>query len=629
LIYSLIGYYSLILGLIIGLSLFYFSYKNFNNSKILDTKILSFTFLQLFFVVISFFCLIFSFVFSDFSNETVLNNSHTTKPLFYKISGTWGNHEGSLLMWLLVLTLFIFLFLVRTKNQPVKYKILTLVFQQIIIVGFFLFLIKTSNPFNYIFPTPTEGLGLNPILQDPALAIHPPVLYLGYVGCSIIFSSVLAATSLKIISTSWASHIKKWILISWIFLTLGILLGSIWAYYELGWGGFWFWDPVENVSLMPWLALTTLLHCILVLEKKPILTSWVIILSIATFTLSMCGTFLVRSGILNSVHTFANDPERGLFILVFLFILIFLSILIFFFFHKNDYKKANGFFWLSKETSILINNWFMMYFLSVVLIGTVYPIFLDVISSQKISVGPPFYHKLIIPFLIPFLLMMAVGPKLKWIKSQLEDKLYLISFLIISILLAFLILKNFNQNILINTILISSALYLFFITLRDFFLKKYKNISQNLAHFGFSLLILSILFNNLFSSEIITNLKVGETFENSKTKIVFESVDQKKEQNYNVIIANFSISNSNGEEERLSPELRIYNQPIIATSEADIKTTLMSDKFIVINLVQNQDFFNVRYQVKPFMLWIWLSVILISFGGIISFLQNRSWKKNY
>ncbi len=622
-IYSLVGYYSLILGLFIGLSLFYFSYKNFNNSNTLDNKLLSFTFLQLLFVIISFLCLIFSFVVSDFSNETVFNNSHTTKPLFYKISGTWGNHEGSLLLWLLVLTLFIFLFLVRTKNQPIKYKILTLVFQQIIIVGFFLFLIFTSNPFNYIFPTPKEGLGLNPILQDPALSIHPPILYLGYVGSSIIFSSVLAATSLKIISTGWATHIKKWVLISWIFLTLGILLGSIWAYYELGWGGFWFWDPVENVSLMPWLALTTLLHCILVLEKKNILSSWVIILSISTFTLSMCGTFLVRSGILNSVHTFANDPERGLFILVFLFILIFLSILIFFFFHKDSDKKYYSFFWLSKETSILINNWFMMYFLSVVLIGTVYPIFLDVISSQKISVGPPFYHKLIIPFLIPFLLMMAIGPKLKWIKSQLKDKIYLISFLIISILLAFLVLKNFNKNILINTILISSALYLFFITLRDFFIKKYTNISQNVAHFGFSLLILSILFNNLFASEIITNLKVGETFENSKTKIVFESIDQKKEQNYNAIIANFSISNSDGVEDKFSPELRIYNQPIIATSEADIKTTLMSDKFIVINLVQNQDFFNVRYQVKPFMLWIWFSVIIISIAGIISFLQKR------
>jgi cytochrome c-type biogenesis protein CcmF len=624
LLYSFIGYYSLILGLCFGLILIFFSVRNFNNSKLLDTKILSFTFLQFFFVVVSFFSLVLSFVFSDFSNETVFNNSHTTKPLFYKIAGTWGNHEGSLLLWLFVLTLFILIFLLKSKNQPTKYKILTLIFQQIIIIGFFVFLIKTSNPFNFLFPTPEEGLGLNPILQDPTLAIHPPILYLGYVGSSIIFSSALSATSLNLITKSWATHIKKWVLISWIFLTLGILLGSIWAYYELGWGGFWFWDPVENVSLMPWLALTTLLHCILVLEKKLILTSWVIILSISTFTLSMCGTFLVRSGILNSVHTFANDPERGLFILIFLFCLIFLSLFIFFFFHKSNKDTPTSFFWLSKETSIMINNWFMMYFLSVVLIGTVYPIFLDVLSSQKISVGPPFYHKLIIPFLIPFLLMMAIGPKLKWIKSNLEDKIYLIILLLISILLSFLIVKNFDTNFLLNTILISSALYLFLTTLGDFFTKKYNNISQNIAHFGFSLLILSILFNNLFSTEIITNLKVGETFKSETTKIVFEGINQKKEKNYQSIIGNFSVQNSEGKIENMSPELRIYNQPNIVTSEADIKTTLISDTFIVINLVQNQDYFNVRYQVKPFMIWIWFSVVLISFGGLISFI-----KKNY
>jgi cytochrome c-type biogenesis protein CcmF len=378
---------------------------------------------------------------------------------------------------------------------------------------------------------------------------------------------------------------------------------------------------------MPWLALTTLLHCILVLEKRLILTSWVIILSITTFTLSMCGTFLVRSGILNSVHTFANDPERGLFILVFLFSLIFLSLIIFFFFHKTNKNNSESLFWLSKETSIIINNWFMMYFLSVVLIGTVYPIFLDVISSQKISVGPPFYHKLIIPFLIPFLLMMAIGPSLKWIKSNLENKVYLFILLIISILLSFLIVENFDKNILINTILISSALYLFFITLRDFFIKKNKNISQNIAHFGFSLLILSILFNNLFSTEIITNLKVGETFVSNDTKIVFENIKQKQEKNYKAILGNFSVENPDGTTDKMLPELRIYNQPNIVTSEADIKTTLLSDKFIVINLVQNQEYFNVRYQVKPFMLWIWLSVLLVSFGGLVSFFKRNKHEK--
>ena len=621
---SVIGHYSLVLGLCFSLLIIFLSIKNFKNSEYLNTKILFSSFFQLILVSLSFLCLVFSFVFSDFSNETVFNNSHTTKPLFYKISGTWGNHEGSLLLWLLVLTLFIFLFLIKTKKQPVKYKILTLLFQQIIIIGFFIFLIQTSNPFNYLYPIPDEGLGLNPILQDPALAIHPPILYLGYVGSSIIFSSALAATCLNMISKKWASHIKKWVLISWVFLTLGIMLGSIWAYYELGWGGFWFWDPVENVSLMPWLALTTLLHCILVLEKKQVLTSWVIILSISTFTLSMCGTFLVRSGILNSVHTFANDPGRGLFILVFLFSLILISLFVFFFFHKSTQNELNNFSWLSKETSIIINNWFMMYFLSVVLIGTVYPIFLDVLSSQKISVGPPFYHKLIVPFLIPFLLAMAIGPKLKWVKSNLDDKFSMILLLIISVLISFFILKIFEANFLINTILISSATYLFFITFRDFFIRKFNNISQNIAHFGFSLLILSILFNSLFSSEIITNLKVGETFDNTKTKIFFKSIKQKEEKNFKSIVANFNIENSKGIIETLSPELRIYNQPNIVTSEADIKTTMMSDKFIVINVVQNQDYFNVRYQVKPFMLWIWLSVLLISFGGLLSL-----FKKNY
>ena len=533
-----------------------------------------------------------------------------------------------MLLWLVVLTLFIFLFLIKSKDLLKKYRILTVLFQQIIIIGFFVFLIKSSNPFNYIFPVPDEGLGLNPILQDPALAIHPPVLYLGYVGSSIIFSSVLAATTLNYISKTWAIHIKNWVLVSWIFLTLGILLGSIWAYYELGWGGFWFWDPVENVSLMPWLALTTLLHCILVLEKRSTLSSWAIILSIATFTLSMCGTFLVRSGILNSVHTFANDPERGLFILTFLFVLIFISLLIFFIFHKSDNQSSGSFFLLSKETSILINNWFMMYFLSVVLIGTVYPIFLDVISSQKISVGPPFYHKLIIPFLIPFLIFMAIGPQLKWIKSGLEKKLHLVVLFIISLLISFFIVKNLEINFLVNTVLIGSAFYLFFITIRDFFLKGFKNIQQNIAHFGFSLLILSILFNNIFSSELITNLKVGESFKNNRFEITFNDLKKFEEKNYISFKGNFSIRENEIEDE-LEPELRIYNQPNIITSEADIKTTFFTDKFITMNTVQNEEYFNIRYQVKPFMLWIWISVLLISLGGLISFLKKNMRNKTF
>jgi cytochrome c-type biogenesis protein CcmF len=624
-LYSSIGYYALLFGLAASFPIFFFSIKNFKNNEILDNKIVNFSFIQLVLVIVSFLGLVLSFAYSDFSNETVFNNSHTTKPLFYKITGTWGNHEGSLLLWLLVLTLFIFIFLIKSKNLLKNYRILTLLFQQIIIIGFFIFLIKSSNPFNYVFPVPDEGLGLNPILQDPALAIHPPILYLGYVGSSIIFSSALSATTLNYISTTWAIHIKNWVLISWIFLTLGILLGSIWAYYELGWGGFWFWDPVENVSLMPWLALTTLLHCIIVLKKRSILSSWVIILSITTFTLSMCGTFLVRSGILNSVHTFANDPERGLFILTFLFILIFISLFIFFIFHKSDNQSSNSFFLLSKETSILINNWFMMYFLSVVLIGTVYPIFLDVISSQKISVGMPFYHRLIIPFLIPFLIFMAIGPQLKWIKARLEKKVHLVVLFIISLLISFFIVKRLEVNFLLNTVLIGSAFYLFFITIRDFFLKRFKNIQQNLAHFGFSLLILSILFNNIFSSQLTTNLKVGESFKNERFEITFNDLKKFEKENYISFKGNFSIRENETDEE-LEPELRVYNQPNIITSEADIKTTFFSDKFITMNSVQNEEYFNIRYQVKPFMIWIWISVILISMGGVISLFSRQNEK---
>ena len=620
---SLIGLYSLFFGLCSSFLIIFFSIKNFRNFLNFDSKILSLTFLQFFFVVVSFLGLIISFINSDFSNETVYNHSHTTKPLFYKISGTWGNHEGSLLLWLLVLTLFLFLFLLKSKEQSKKYRILTLFFQQIIIIGFFIFLLKTSNPFSYIFPTPAEGLGLNPILQDPALAIHPPILYLGYVGSSIIFSSTLAAVTLNKINKEWATHIKKWVLLSWVFLTLGILLGSIWAYYELGWGGFWFWDPVENVSLMPWLALTTLLHCLLVLEKRFLLTSWVFILSISTFTLSMCGTFLVRSGILNSVHTFANDPERGLFILIFLFSLIFLSLFIFFFFHKFEKKNMNQLFWLSKETSILVNNWFMMYFLTVVLIGTVYPIFLEVISSEKISVGPPFYHKLIIPFLIPFLFMMAIGPKLKWIKSDMLIKKRLIVLFLISFLLSLLLVIKLDKDILIYSILLTFAFYLFFISLRDFFIKKKLSLPQNFAHFGFSLLILSILFNNILSKEIITNLKVGEIYKSEKFEINFENIGQVEKKNFKEIIGKFIIKDSEDNIEILNPGLRIYNQPNIVTSEADIKVNLFEDKFMTMNYVPNQDYFNIRYQIKPFMIWIWFSVLLIAFGGIMSVLKKR------
>ena len=613
-----LGNYSLYIALLISIFVISKTSLSLRKSSItLSGNIFSLISVQSIMVIISFLILIYAFVTSDFSNETVYNNSHTTKPLFYKISGTWGNHEGSLLLWLLVLTIFLFIFTVESKNLSQRYRTLTLFFQQIIIFGFLLFILFTSNPFSNLFPIPNEGTGLNPILQDPALAIHPPILYLGYVGTSIIFSSALAAIISGSINKSWASHIKKWVLVSWVFLSIGILLGSIWAYYELGWGGFWFWDPVENASLMPWLCLTALLHTIFTLEKRDIFHSWAVILSITTFSLSMSGTFLVRSGILNSIHTFANDPSRGVFILCFLFILIFLSILIYFFYQKTIKENLTKPYLISKETAVLLNNLFMMFFLSVVLIGTVYPIFLEVINNEKISIGPPFYHKLLIPFLIPFLFFMAIGPNIKWINDKIgKINFTQVSIFIISIIVSYFFVKKYGVSYLLSLPLFILSIFLFFITIKDFFGKKV-NISQKISHFGFSLLILSILLNGVLSKEFSSNMKVGDERKFLNKTIKFESIKVIKEQNYQSLIGEFNIKDENNSLS-LKPELRIYDQPQTITSEADISSTIFSDNFLVFNVLKNDGFYNVRYQIKPFMIWIWISVILISFGGLIS-----------
>ncbi len=618
-----IGNYSLYIALFSSIFLIFYSSRLIRNSSIkLDNKIFSILSVQSLMILISFFNLIYAFIISDFSNETVYNNSHTTKPLFYKISGTWGNHEGSLLLWLLVLTIFLFIFFINSKKLSIKYRVLTILFQEIIIFGFLLFILFTSNPFTTLIPIPKEGTGLNPILQDPALAIHPPILYLGYVGTSIIFSSSLSALVCGEINKNWAIHIKKWIVVSWIFLSIGILLGSIWAYYELGWGGFWFWDPVENVSLMPWFCLSALLHTIAVLRKRNLFQSWTVILSIATFSLSMSGTFLVRSGILNSIHTFANDPTRGVFILCFLFFLIFLAISIFFIYQKNISSKATNFYLISKEAVLLVNNWFMMFFLSVVFIGTTYPIFLEVINGTKISVGPPFYQKLIVPFLIPFFLFMAVGPKVKWIKDNIKKiNLNQFIFFIVSLLISYFFISTNRVSYLFAIPLFTLSFYLFFFTIKDLFLSG-STFSQRVSHFGFSLFILSILFNSVLSDEYSSNMKVGEERKFMNKTIKFENLKVIEKANYQSLMGKFNIL-GNRENLDLYPEIRIYNQPKTFTSEADIISTIFSDNFLVFNIIKDEDYYNVRYQYKPFMLWIWISVIIMSIGGILSYFKKN------
>ena len=625
---SNLGNTFIIVALLISFLLVFFSFKEFKtNNNSIPGKIYKISLLQLFFTASSFIILLLAYVLSDFSLANVYENSHTNKPLFYKISGTWGNHEGSLLLWINILVLFSSLFLFVNKNKDKDFKILTLLFQNILVIIFLIFLLSNSNPFSKLFPIPLEGLGLNPILQDPALAIHPPLLYVGFVGSSIYFSAALAALISKIDSQSLAISIKPWVLVSWFFQTVGILVGSIWAYYELGWGGYWFWDPVENSSLMPWFVMTALLHSILVLERRIGLYSWVIVLSILTFTMSVTGTFLVRSGILNSVHTFASDPSRGLFILSFLIIMVFFSTYIFFKFAPNESKKYTIF---SKETFIIANNWFMIFFLGVVLIGTLYPVFLDTITGSKISVGPPYYNLVLAPFLIPLLFLMTSGPNYKWISHETKSFFDLVLVLsVILFLITFLLIKE--SSFLLNLILFFS-LYLIIQTLFDFyesFKKKNINISRIISHLGFGLLIFFIYINHIFSQENNFNLKLGEIKKTDQYIIKFENLEEKSIKNYKSIVGYFNISDKKTSiTKELKPEIRVYDKPITITYEASIESNLFSDTYLTMSNISETDVFNIKFQVKPFMNFIWFSVLLLSLGGLLNFLSRNKNEKN-
>ena len=625
---SKLGILFIIGTLFTSLSIIFFTFKELKViDNLIPSKIYKFSLFQLFFSISSFFVLLLAYILSDFSLVNVYENSHSNKPLFYKISGTWGNHEGSLLLWINILVLFSFLFLFLTKNSDKSFKILTLLFQNLLIITFLIFLLTNSNPFSELFPVPLEGLGLNPILQDPALAIHPPLLYIGFVGSSIYFSAALAALISKIDSQSFAISIKSWVLVSWFFQTVGILVGSIWAYYELGWGGYWFWDPVENSSLMPWFVMTALLHSILVLERRIGLYSWVIVLSILTFTMSVTGTFLVRSGILNSVHTFASDPSRGLFILSFLVIMVFSSIFIFFKFSPKENKKYSVF---SKEAFIIANNWFMIFFLGVVLIGTLYPVLLDTITGSKISVGPPYYNLILAPFLIPLLFLMTSGPNYKWISNEVRSLFNIVLVLSVAFfLITFFLIKE--NNFLINLILFFS-IYLITQTLFDFyesFKKKSVNISRIISHLGFGLLIFFIYINHIFSVENNFNLKLGETKKTDYYTIKFVNLEEQSIKNYKSIIGYFNVSNKkNFTSKELRPEIRVYDKPFTITYEASINSNLFSDTYLTMSNISDTDVFNIKFQVKPFMNLIWLSVLLLSLGGVLNFFKRKKYEKN-
>ena len=605
------------------------SFLNINFSSLCNLKITNIVFVLIF---SSFIILTYSFTNSDFSLDVVVNNSNSQLPFIYKVTGVWGNHEGSILLWLLVMAFFGFIFSkIRNINNEFKELVLTIQNSLIFLVSLFIFF--TSNPFQKSFPPKIEGVDLNPLLQDPGLAIHPPFLYLGYVGFSIVYSISLALISNKS-NFKFIGILKPWVFISWTFLTIGIGLGSWWAYYELGWGGFWFWDPVENASLLPWLTASTLLHTILLADKNSLFFKWTIFLAIFTFILSLLGTFLVRSGVLVSVHAFANDPSRGLFILFLLLIITlfgftkFLKIL-----DNKNHKEIN---FLSREGVISLNSIFMLSLTFTILIGTIYPIFSNVILDKKISVGAPFFNSILSPMMIPLTFGMIVGPFIKWGRDDLKFLINRIKYVILLILISSLIIWYFNFGgpilsiifFILGGSLIASSTYeltLFLFSVKRKVKLSKKILSQILAHLGIGILIIGVTGSSILKEEKIQFQSVGEDIMIKEFNIKFLGVKSVEGENYISQMGFFDVSKNGKVINRMTPEKRFYNSGKQMTTEAAISSGIFGDLYIALGDKSENDpdekKWTTRIWYNPFTLWIWMSVILLALAGLISFVR--------
>jgi len=608
--------------------LFFSIFQLYISKKNKKLKFLSFSVKGLLYTsILSFLLLIYLHIVSNFRVLNVFQNSHTTKPLLYKISGVWGNHEGSMLLWILILAIFnFFIFkLYNKKNSIFIYKALET--QGLITIGFVIFTIFTSNPFELMSTIQVNGLGFNPVLQDPALAIHPPLLYIGYVGFSASFSLSIAALLNKDKKIAWHSYMKPFVAIAWSFLTIGIALGSIWAYYELGWGGWWFWDPVENASFMPWLIGTALLHSLITVEKKKSLQSWVLLLSILAFLLSVLGTFLVRSGILTSVHTFALDPSRGIYILAFTAILGTYS-LVLFSLNSKKYLDRNYFPFFSKEGTILFNNIIMVVVCASVLLGTIYPLIVEALTGNKISVGEPYYNAIIVPIMMPAILVMGIGPLMSW---GLKDKLKVIKKILPSILITlvatviiFSIYKSYSFvgliGILLSFWIISNNIIMWF--------NKKEKASNGMivAHLGIGILILGITGSSVWQEEKIVKMKIGNETNIQKYIINFKDINEIKGKNYLALQGNFIVYDDQKKIiTKLKPENRYYPIKNNFTTEASIHTNLARDLYIVLGDGNINEGWTVRIYNNPLVIWIWIGSLTIFVGGLIS--SNHNLKK--
>ena len=614
---SLVGFLSLVFAIGINFYLFLSRYI-FKFQKQKFNLFIRFSSLL---TLLSFFSLMYAYVVSDFSNYNVFQNSHSNKPLIYKISGTWGNHEGSMLLWLSILSIFSFFFSF-TKNIEDNFQKLTLIIQAFLHILFGLFIVFTSNPFLVNSILVNEGLGLNPILQDPGLAVHPPILYAGYVGYSIVFSIAIAGL-FQNTDDEWLYVAKKWSLISWTFLTGGIALGSYWAYYELGWGGWWFWDPVENISLMPWIAGLALVHSLMMVRGEQAIKKWIVFLSILCFSLSVFGTFLVRSGILTSVHSFAADASRGIFILLIFFIVTGFGFLVFL---LKEPKKSNtlNLLFINKVSALVINNILMIIATLTILLGTIYPIIIEVLYNKRISVGGPYFNSTVIPIMIPGFLLMSIAPILSWQTNKINNsKKYVLAFIILSVLV---ILQSYFLDF--NTwgfvglllgfwIILASIIAIFSSYKIKINIKFFKIINPHVAHIGVGIAIVGITCSSVFQNELDFNLNEGDKFNVNGKTVLFEKIETTNEINFQSLRGKFLFDIEKNQSKEIEAGKNYYPVSKMITSEAGILHQWNKDIYFILGDQKNNEWF-VKVLINPFVSFIWLGVIIMMYSGLIA-----------
>ncbi len=587
---------------------------------------------QWLFMSIAFACLLYAFIINDFSVRYVANNSNTELPLIYRISALWGAHEGSLLLWAYILSTWALAVTLFSKSIPPLMLARVVSVMGLVSVGFMTFMLFTSNPFERLFPIPMQGRSLNPLLQDFGLALHPPMLYMGYVGFSVAFAFAIAAMVGGKLDAVWARWARPWSNIAWVFLTLGIGLGSWWAYYELGWGGWWFWDPVENASLMPWLAGTALIHSLAVTEKRGAFKSWTVLLAILTFSLSLLGTFLVRSGVLTSVHAFASDPGRGLFILFFLIFVIGSSLLLFAW--KAPSLKSVGNFELnSKETGLLLNNVILVVMCATVLLGTLFPLITDALGVGKYSVGPPYFNAIMVPLSVPLFITMGMGLIMRWKRDtavRIFKKLWLVlaASLLVAFLLPLLWIPDFeplmNLGLFMSSWVAFSALLWIAHQGKSPFQQSLSNWGAMLAHIGMAVTITGITLVSIYSTEKDVRLEPGQSYKLGNYSFKFEGVERIQGANYRAQRGTVIATLNSGQSESIMyAEKRDYGPGSMPMTEAGIDAGLFRDLFVALGEDLGDGAWSLRLYHKPFLRWVWLGAILMSVGGLLASADKR------